>query len=73
MDRKLAAFAAHQSAFGVSPEALKDPPAEPARRLRAFAPILEQEVFTLGAARGPVPHWPLQSVFAGLDVDGAAP
>ena len=53
MDRKLAAFAAHQSAFGVSPEMLQDPPPEQARRLHAFAPIMETEVFTLGAGTGP--------------------
>ena len=62
MDRKLAAFAAHQSAFGVSPEMLQDPPPEQARRLHAFAPIMEKEVFTLGAVRGPVPRWPLADV-----------
>ena len=67
MDRKLAAFAAHQSAFGVSPEMLQDPPPEQARRLHAFAPIMEMEVFTLGAVRGPVPRWPLADVFDGID------
>jgi LmbE family N-acetylglucosaminyl deacetylase len=72
MERKLAAFAAHQSAFGLSTEMLENPPPEQARRLRAFAPILEQEVFTLGAARGPIPRWPLQTVFDGLDVEGGA-
>jgi hypothetical protein len=24
-------------------------------------------LFTLGAARGPVPHWPLGDVFDGID------
>jgi LmbE family N-acetylglucosaminyl deacetylase len=68
IDRKLAAFAAHQSAFGVSPAMLRDPPAEQATRLHAFAPILEQELFTLGAVRGPVPRWPLPDVFDGIDL-----
>jgi LmbE family N-acetylglucosaminyl deacetylase len=68
MERKLAAFAAHQSAFGVSPEMLHDPPPEQAQRLHAFAPIMEREVFTLGGARGPVPRWPLRDLFDGMDV-----
>jgi N-acetyl-1-D-myo-inositol-2-amino-2-deoxy-alpha-D-glucopyranoside deacetylase len=67
MDRKLAAFAAHQSAFGVAADMLRDPPPEQAKRLHAFAPIMEQELFTLGAARGAVPHWPLRDVFDGID------
>jgi LmbE family N-acetylglucosaminyl deacetylase len=67
MGRKLAAFAAHQSAFGVAPQMLGDPPPEQARRLHAFAPIMELEVFTLGAVRGPVPHWPLADVFDGIE------
>jgi LmbE family N-acetylglucosaminyl deacetylase len=69
IDRKLAAFAAHQSAFGVSPAMLRDPPAEQAKRLHAFAPILEQELFTLGAVRGPVSRWPLPDVFDGIEID----
>jgi LmbE family N-acetylglucosaminyl deacetylase len=66
MERKLAAFAAHQSAFGVSPEMLRDPPPEQAKRLHAFAPIMEEEVFTLGAVRGAVPRWPLHGVLDGI-------
>ena len=66
MARKLAAFAAHQSAFGVSPDMLRDPPPEQAKRLHAFAPIMEQELFTLGAVRGPVPRWPLRDMFDGM-------
>jgi N-acetyl-1-D-myo-inositol-2-amino-2-deoxy-alpha-D-glucopyranoside deacetylase len=66
MARKLAAFAAHQSAFGVTPAMLADPPPEQAARLHAFAPIMEQELFTLGAARGPIPRWPLSDLFDGL-------
>jgi N-acetyl-1-D-myo-inositol-2-amino-2-deoxy-alpha-D-glucopyranoside deacetylase len=68
MARKLLAFAAHQSAFGVAPEMLADPPAEQARRLYAFAPIMEEELFTLGAVRCPVPRWPLRDVLDGLEL-----
>jgi LmbE family N-acetylglucosaminyl deacetylase len=68
MDRKLAAFAAHQSAFGVSAEMLREPPPEQARRLHAFAPIMEREDFTLGAARCPVPRWPLADLLDGIAV-----
>ena len=68
MDRKLAALAAHQSAFGVSPEMLRDPPPEQAKRLNACAPIMECEVFTVGGTRGPIPGWPLTDVFDGLGV-----
>jgi N-acetyl-1-D-myo-inositol-2-amino-2-deoxy-alpha-D-glucopyranoside deacetylase len=70
MDRKLAAFAAHQSAFGVSAEMLREPPPEEARRLHAFAPIMEREDFTLGATRCPVPHWPLDNLLDGLRFEG---
>jgi N-acetyl-1-D-myo-inositol-2-amino-2-deoxy-alpha-D-glucopyranoside deacetylase len=72
MDRKLAAFAAHQSAFGVSSAMLRQPPPEQARRLHAFAPIMEHELFTLGAVRGPVPRWPLSDVFDGVDPSARA-
>jgi hypothetical protein len=30
-------------------------------------PVLEREVFVLGGARGPVPRWPLDDFFEGLD------
>jgi N-acetyl-1-D-myo-inositol-2-amino-2-deoxy-alpha-D-glucopyranoside deacetylase len=69
MDRKLAAFAAHQSAFGVTQEMLTNPPADQARRLRAFRPIMEEEVFVLGGARGPIARWPLESLFDGVSRD----
>jgi LmbE family N-acetylglucosaminyl deacetylase len=69
LDRKLAAFAAHQSAFGVSPEMLREPPPEQARRLRAFAPILEREDFTMGATRGAVSRWPLADLLDGLRLE----
>ena len=67
MARKLAAFAAHQSAFGVAPEMLSAPPPEQASRLHAFAPIMEEEVFTLGAVRGRVPRWPLHGLLDGIE------
>jgi LmbE family N-acetylglucosaminyl deacetylase len=67
MDRKLAAFAAHTSAFGVTLEMLPNPPPEQARRLHGFTPILEHEFFVLGATRGAVPRWPLRDLFDGLE------
>jgi N-acetyl-1-D-myo-inositol-2-amino-2-deoxy-alpha-D-glucopyranoside deacetylase len=69
MDRKLAAFAAHQSAFGVSAAMLREPPPEQARRLHAFAPIMEREDFTLAATRGAVAHWPLADLLDGLRIE----
>ena len=50
------------------PDMLRNPPPEQAKRLHAFAPIMEQELFTLGAVRGPVPRWPLADVFDGIEV-----
>ena len=46
---------------------LNDPPPPAAQMLRAFRPVLEREVFLLGGARGPVPRWPLNDFFDGLD------
>jgi N-acetyl-1-D-myo-inositol-2-amino-2-deoxy-alpha-D-glucopyranoside deacetylase len=66
MDRMLAAFAAHRSAFGVTPEMISDPPPDAARVLRAFRPIMEHEWFVLAGVRGAVPHFPLHDVFDGL-------
>jgi N-acetyl-1-D-myo-inositol-2-amino-2-deoxy-alpha-D-glucopyranoside deacetylase len=60
MDRKLAALAAHRSAFGVAME-----------KLDGFRPILEEEVFTLGGTRAAVPHWPLRDFFDGLPFNTA--
>ena len=68
VERKLSAFAAHQSAFGVTIEMLSHPPPDAARLLRGFGPLLREEVFTLGATRTPVPHWPLSDLFDGVDV-----
>ena len=70
LDRKLAAFAAHQSAFGVTLDMLADPPPDRARILRAFRPLVEDEAFVLAGARGPVTRWPMDSFFDGLDVEG---
>jgi N-acetyl-1-D-myo-inositol-2-amino-2-deoxy-alpha-D-glucopyranoside deacetylase len=67
MDRMLAAFAAHRSAFGVTAEMFSDPPPDAARILRAFRPIMEQEWFILGGVRGAVPQFPLRDVFDGLE------
>jgi LmbE family N-acetylglucosaminyl deacetylase len=69
MEHKLSAIAAHRSAFGVTPEALKDPPVGVAEMLKAFRPVLEREVFLLGGARGPVRRWPLPDFFDGLEVE----
>ena len=63
MDRKLSALAAHQSAFGVTPETMNDS----SPMLRAFRPVLEREVFLLAGARGPVPRWPMPDFFDGLE------
>jgi hypothetical protein len=57
MDLKRAVFDAHHSAFG------RDD-----RKFEGFRPILEEEVFTLGGARGVVPRWPLHELFDGLEV-----
>jgi len=67
LERKLSALAAHQSAFGVTPGMLKDPPSGVAEMLQAFRPVLEREVFLLGGARGPVRRWPLPDFFDGLE------
>jgi LmbE family N-acetylglucosaminyl deacetylase len=67
LERKLSALTAHQSAFGVTAETLKNPPPPAAQMLRAFQPVLEREVFVLGATRGPVPRWPLADFFEGLE------
>jgi N-acetyl-1-D-myo-inositol-2-amino-2-deoxy-alpha-D-glucopyranoside deacetylase len=67
VDQKLSALAAHQSAFGVTLEMLKDPPPGAAQMLRAFRPVLEREVFLLGGARSALPRWPLEDFFDGLE------
>jgi N-acetyl-1-D-myo-inositol-2-amino-2-deoxy-alpha-D-glucopyranoside deacetylase len=67
LERKLSALMAHQSAFGVTADVLKNPPPPAAHMLRAFRPVLEREVFVLGGARGPVRQWPLDDFFDGLE------
>jgi LmbE family N-acetylglucosaminyl deacetylase len=67
LERKLSALTAHQSAFGVTPEVLRNPPPPVAAMLRAFRPVFEREVFVLGGTRGPVPRWPLEHFFEGLE------
>lgn len=72
LDRKLSSLVAHRSAFGVTPETLD----ESSPMLRAFRPVLEREVFVLGGARGPVPHWPMPDFFDGLEtaeLSGSSP
>ena len=64
----LAAFAAHQSAFGVTTEMFSDPPPDAARILRAFRPIMEHAWFVLAGVRGAVPQFPLRDVFDGLEI-----
>ena len=67
VDTKLFALTAHRSAFGVTPEMLQNPPDGIARMISAFRPVFEREVFLLGGARGPIPHWPLPDFFDGLE------
>jgi len=67
IERKLSALMAHQSAFGVTADVLRNPPPPAAHMLRAFRPVLEREVFVLGGARGPVRQWPLDDFFDGLE------
>jgi N-acetyl-1-D-myo-inositol-2-amino-2-deoxy-alpha-D-glucopyranoside deacetylase len=67
LERKLSALTAHRSAFGVTPEVLKNPPPAAAHMLRAFRPVLDREVFVLGGTRGPVRRWPLDDFFEGLE------
>lgn len=66
LERKLAAMAAHRSAFGLTLEMMKSPPPDATYMLEAFRPVLEREVFVLAGARGPVSRWPLEHFFDGL-------
>jgi N-acetyl-1-D-myo-inositol-2-amino-2-deoxy-alpha-D-glucopyranoside deacetylase len=67
LEHKFVALTAHRSAFGVTPEMLKNPPPGAAQMLQAFRPVFEREVFLLGGARGPVRAWPLPDFFDGLE------
>src|SRR5262245_151744 len=67
VDRKFLAMAAHRSAFGITPEMVKNPPPNVAPMLRAFRPVCQREVSLLGGARGPVQRWPLADFFDGLE------
>jgi N-acetyl-1-D-myo-inositol-2-amino-2-deoxy-alpha-D-glucopyranoside deacetylase len=60
MDRKVAAFNAHRSAFGAAED-----------KLYAFQPIMAEEAFVLGAVRGTVPHWPLTNMLEGITAPSA--
>jgi LmbE family N-acetylglucosaminyl deacetylase len=64
---KLSVLAAHRSAFGVTSEALTSPPPPIAQMLQAFGAVMEREVFLLGGARAPIPRWPLDDFFDGLE------
>ena len=68
LDRKFSALAAHQAAFGVTMEMLKNPVNGAAQLLSAFRPVFEREVYLLGGARGPIARWPMHDFFDGLAV-----
>ena len=67
LHRKLSALAAHRSAFGVTEDMLHNPPPGIRQMLDAFRPVLEREVFLLGAARVAADRWPLRDLFDGLE------
>jgi len=73
LERKLSALTAHQSAFGLTADMVKNPPPPAAHMLRAFRPILEREVFVLGGTRAPVRRWPLDDFFEGLETADLRP
>ncbi len=73
VERKLWALTAHQSAFGVTLDMLKNPPSPVDQMLRAFRPIFEREVFVLGGARAAVRRWPLEDFFDGLETADLRP
>lgn len=68
LDRKLAALAAHRSAFGVTREMLGHPPPGVAEMLQAFRPVLEREAFLLGGTRAATARWPLRDLFDGVRI-----
>ncbi len=66
--QKLAALAAHRSQFGLTLETIDaPPPGRPALIRSAFAPMLDREVYLLGATRAAIPRWPLSDVFDGIE------
>jgi LmbE family N-acetylglucosaminyl deacetylase len=66
--QKLAAFAAHRSQFGLTPETVNHPPpGRPTIIRSAFAPLLDREIYLLGATRAAIPRWPLTGAFDGID------
>lgn len=66
--RKLAALAAHRSQFGLTDETVNaPPPGRPAIVRSAFAPMLDREVYLLGATRAAIPRWPLADAFDGIE------
>jgi LmbE family N-acetylglucosaminyl deacetylase len=66
--QKLAAFAAHRSQFGLTPETVNHPPpGRPTIIRSAFAPMLDREIYLLGATRAAIPRWPLTGVFDEID------
>jgi N-acetyl-1-D-myo-inositol-2-amino-2-deoxy-alpha-D-glucopyranoside deacetylase len=67
LERKFAALAAHRSAFGLTPEMLRNPPPGVEQMLEGFRRAFEREVFVLGGARGPVAAWPLRDFFDGVE------
>lgn len=65
--QKRAAFAAHRSQFGLTVETVDDPPpGRPTIVRSAFAPMLDREVYLLGATRAAIPRWPLADAFDGI-------
>jgi len=67
LERKFSVLAAHRSAFGVSDDMLRNPPPGVSQMLATFRPVLEREVFTLGATRVATARWPLADFFDGLE------
>jgi LmbE family N-acetylglucosaminyl deacetylase len=54
-------------------DTLHNPPPPGAEMLRAFGPVFERELFTLGATRVPTGSWPLVDFFEGLKTAALTP
>jgi N-acetyl-1-D-myo-inositol-2-amino-2-deoxy-alpha-D-glucopyranoside deacetylase len=68
LEQKRGALAAHRSQFGLTLENMDaPPPGRPADIMRAFGPLLERELYLLGATRTALPTWPLLDVFDSLE------